>query len=59
VLLSLLAAKARDGSALRPEVDPLLTRESLASTARLCLGGHDPRDPLASPLYGDCPGCRR
>jgi acetyl esterase/lipase len=36
----------------RAEADPLLTKESLASTARLYLGGHDPRDPLASPLSG-------
>jgi epsilon-lactone hydrolase len=79
VLMSLLAAKARDGAACRPvgaavmsawtdlalsgvsmetraEADPLLTKESLASTARLYLGGHDPRDPLASPLYGDLAG---
>jgi acetyl esterase/lipase len=79
VLMSLLAAKARDGAAWRPvgaavmsawtdlalsgvsmetraEADPLLTKESLASTARLYLGGHDPRDPLASPLYGDLAG---
>ena len=40
----------------RAEADPLLTKESLASTARLYLGGHDPRDPLASPLYGDLAG---
>jgi acetyl esterase/lipase len=76
VLLSMLVAKARDVSALRPagaavmspwtdlalsgtstetraEADPLLTKESLASAARLYLGRHDPRDPLASPLYGD------
>ena len=76
VLLSLLVAKGRDVSVLRPagaavmspwtdlalsgmsmetraEADPLLTEESLASTARLYLGGHDPRDPLASPLFGD------
>jgi acetyl esterase/lipase len=79
VLMSLLAAKARDGGAWRPvgaavmsawtdlalsgvsmetraEADPLLTKESLASTARLYLGGHDPCDPLASPLYGDLAG---
>jgi len=79
VLLSLLVAKARDVSALRPagaavmspwtdlalsgmsmetraKADPLLTRESLASTARLYLAGHDPRDPFASPLYGDLAG---
>jgi acetyl esterase/lipase len=79
VLLSVLVAKARDASGLRPagaavmspwtdlalsgtsmetraEADPLLTKESLASTAQLYLGGHDPRDPLASPLYGDLAG---
>jgi acetyl esterase/lipase len=79
VLLSLLTARAREGSALRPvgaavispwtdlalsgrsmqaraEADPLLTRESLASAAQLYLGGHDARDPLASPLYGDLTG---
>jgi epsilon-lactone hydrolase len=79
VLLSLLVAKARDGSALSPvgaalmspwtdlalsgasmetraEADPLLTKESLASTARLYLGAHDPHDPLSSPLYGDLAG---
>jgi acetyl esterase/lipase len=38
------------------EADPLLTKDSLASTARLYLGAHDPRDPLASPLYGDLAG---
>jgi monoterpene epsilon-lactone hydrolase len=40
----------------RAEADPLLNKESLASTARLYLGGHEPRDPLASPLYGDLAG---
>jgi epsilon-lactone hydrolase len=40
----------------RAKADPLLTRESLASTARLYLAGHDPRDPFASPLYGDLAG---
>jgi acetyl esterase/lipase len=40
----------------RAEADPLLTKDSLASTARLYLGGHDPRDPRASPLYGDLAG---
>jgi acetyl esterase/lipase len=79
VLLSLMVAKARDGSGLRPaaaavmspwtdlalsgasmemraEADPLLTKDSLAATARLYLGEHDPRDPRASPLYGDLSG---
>ena len=40
----------------RAEADPLLTKDSLASTARLYLGGYDPRDPRASPLYGDLAG---
>jgi epsilon-lactone hydrolase len=79
VLLSLLAAKARDGSARRPvgaavmspwtdlalsgtsmetraATDPLLTKDSLTSTSRLYLGDHDPRDPRASPLYGNLAG---
>jgi len=37
----------------RAEADPLSTPSSLAALARLCLESHDPRDPLASPLYGD------
>ena len=40
----------------RAEADPLLTKDSLAATARLYLGRHDPRDPRASPLYGDLAG---
>lgn len=83
VLLSLLVAKARDVSALRPagaavispwtdlalsgismetraEADPLLTRESLASTARLYLGAGTIR---ATRLRRLCmviwPDCRR
>lgn len=38
------------------EADPLSTKKSLASTATLYLNGHDPRDPLASPLFGDLSG---
>jgi acetyl esterase/lipase len=75
-LLSLVTAKARDGSTPRPigaavmspwtdlalsgssmetraEADPLLTKDSLASAAQLYLCSHDPRDPCASPLYGN------
>ena len=37
----------------RASADPLLTRSALAAAARLYLGEHDPRDPRASPLYGD------
>jgi monoterpene epsilon-lactone hydrolase len=40
----------------RAEADPLATRQALATTARLYLGKNDPRDPRASPLYGDLAG---
>ncbi len=40
----------------RAEADPLMTKDSLATTARLYLGTHDPRDPQASPLYADLAG---
>jgi monoterpene epsilon-lactone hydrolase len=40
----------------RADADPLSTRGSLSSLASLYLAGHDPRDPLASPLYGDLAG---
>jgi monoterpene epsilon-lactone hydrolase len=32
--------------------DPVLKRVALAAAADAYLGGHDPRDPKASPLYG-------
>lgn len=37
-------------------VDPLLTYEALQASASMYLGGADPRDPLASPLFGDLSG---
>jgi len=40
----------------RAEADPLSTPASLAALAALYLQSHDPRDPLASPLYGDLAG---
>jgi epsilon-lactone hydrolase len=40
----------------RADDDPLLTKEMLSKTAASYLNGHDPRDPLASPLYGDLAG---
>ena len=40
----------------RADADPFLTEEALASAARLYLGQNDPRDPLASPLFGDLAG---
>jgi epsilon-lactone hydrolase len=36
--------------------DPLLTYENLQAGARMYLGGADPRDPRASPLFGDLSG---
>jgi monoterpene epsilon-lactone hydrolase len=40
----------------RAEADPLMTKDSLASSAELYLGGHNPCDPTASPLYGNLVG---
>jgi monoterpene epsilon-lactone hydrolase len=40
----------------RADEDPLLTKEMLSKTGASYLKGHDPRDPLASPLYGDLAG---
>jgi acetyl esterase/lipase len=40
----------------RAELDPYLAAEHLAPAARLYLGEADPRDPRASPLYGELAG---
>ena len=40
----------------RADSDPLSTPASLAAMAALYLGGHDGRDPLASPLFGGLSG---
>jgi monoterpene epsilon-lactone hydrolase len=40
----------------RADDDPLLTKAMLSKTAASYLDGHDPRDPLASPLYGGLAG---
>lgn len=37
--------------------DPFLPVGRLVELAEYALGGHDPRDPLASPLFADYPGC--
>jgi len=42
--------------ATRAEADPLSTKQSLGAAAKLYLKGRDPRDPMASPLYGDLAG---
>ena len=36
----------------RADADPIFTPDALADLASLYLGGHDARNPLASPLYG-------
>jgi epsilon-lactone hydrolase len=40
----------------RAEDDPLVTKDMLSKTSASYLDGHDPRDPLASPLYGELAG---
>ncbi|MCI2423377.1 alpha/beta hydrolase [Saccharopolyspora sp. K220] len=40
----------------RADRDPFVTQEGLRSFAANYLGAHDPRDPLASPLFGDLTG---
>ncbi|MHA7875029.1 alpha/beta hydrolase fold domain-containing protein [Roseivivax sp.] len=42
---------------LNAEADPVLPAGRLGEVAGLYLGGADPRDPRASALYGDFPGC--
>ena len=38
------------------EADSILNRDALAGYARLYTNGHDPRDPLVSPLFADLTG---
>jgi monoterpene epsilon-lactone hydrolase len=40
----------------RAEADPIHQRPMIVALARNYLGDHDPRDPLASPLYADLEG---
>jgi acetyl esterase/lipase len=40
----------------RDAVDPLIHKAYLESLAEAYLAGHDPRDPMVSPLYGDLAG---
>jgi acetyl esterase/lipase len=37
-------------------LDPMVQKEHLVRMAKLYLGGHDPRTPLAAPLYADLSG---
>jgi epsilon-lactone hydrolase len=50
--LAFTGASMRDGHI----EDPLLTYEFLQAGARMYLGAADPRDPLASPLFGNLSG---
>jgi len=50
--LSLSGASIKD----RAKADPVLSGESLAASADMYLNGHDVRDPLASPLFGNLTG---
>jgi acetyl esterase/lipase len=58
VLLSPLTDLAVTGASIhnRAHADPLLTPDMAAEIVPLYLNGHDPRDPRASPLYGDFAG---
>ena len=40
----------------RAEADPFFTKSQAAALVRSYLGGSDPKDPMASPLYGDLHG---
>lgn len=40
----------------RAAADPYFTRSQATALVGAYLGGHDPADPLASPLYGDAAG---
>jgi monoterpene epsilon-lactone hydrolase len=58
VLLSPWTDLALTGGSLDSKAadDPLLTRVALEMSARQYLGGHDPREPSASPLYSPTRG---
>jgi deazaflavin-dependent oxidoreductase (nitroreductase family) len=45
-----------DSLASRADDDPLLTKQMLSITAASYLDGHEGRDPMCSPLYGELAG---
>jgi acetyl esterase/lipase len=55
MLLSPITDLAMTGSSwqTRAEADPLFVREQAAELIQAYLNGHDPKDPVASPLYGN------
>jgi salicylate hydroxylase len=53
-VMSPMADMALTGASIdAADSDPISTRSLLTQMATSYLQGHDPRDPLASPLYGD------
>jgi monoterpene epsilon-lactone hydrolase len=58
VLLSPITDLAMTGSSwqTRAEADPYFIREQAEELIQAYLNGHDPEDPLASPLYGNFAG---
>jgi salicylate hydroxylase len=57
VVMSPMADMALTGASLdEADSDPISTRPLLTQMATSYLQGHDPRDPLASPVYGDFRG---
>ena len=58
VALSPVTDVALTGASLetRASADPYFVRSQVAEFVRSYLGGHDPADPLASPLYGEFAG---
>ena len=58
VALSPWANLTCDGETMdtKAHEDPVTTRDQLMPLADLYLNGHDPKDPLASPIYGDLRG---
>jgi acetyl esterase/lipase len=58
VLLSPVTDLALTGESFetRAEADPYFVKSQVAGLVRSYLGGNDPKNPLASPLYGDLAG---
>ena len=57
VVMSPMADMALTGASIdEADGDPISTRPLLTQMAASYLQGHDPRDPLASPVYGDFGG---
>jgi acetyl esterase/lipase len=54
--LSACADLTMAGESIRTEKDPICSARAMAVFADLYLGDADPRDPLASPLFGDYTG---